>query len=145
MSQPVLTFLMSCVVGGFLGFVYDVFRITRIAIKTGKIVIFIEDILFFLISTVVSFTFIVVDNKGEFRGMLLIGEVIGAVVYFLTISVVLLKCAKWIIDAIKWILCLFWRIIKMMFHPIVLIYRTIHDRIMIKRVLLSLNQLTDAE
>lgn len=140
LNQQLLVFSMACVLGGALGFVYDFFRITRIAIKTCKAVVFIEDIIFFAIATIASFTFIMLENAGVFRGLLIIGEILGAVIYFYSISIVLIKSAHLIIRFIKFILKFIYNIF---FKPIVVILMWIKQKIDIKMMQIKLQRLLD--
>ncbi|MBE6671491.1 MAG: hypothetical protein E7593_04730 [Ruminococcaceae bacterium] len=109
----------SFVLGVFLGVVYDVFRIRRLAFYCEKntettasifhrqrmfieeIVIFIEDVLFWLISTVSMCIFIYYVNSGRFRGVALIGAVIGFFVYYKTIGKVVMLLSGCIINFLR--------------------------------------------
>lgn len=101
LSSQTLLFFTACLIGGGLGFSYDLFRSTRIAFKTHKIVVFIEDILFFKIVTIVSFIFLMMKNDGSIRGFLLIGEVLGGIIYFFTLSGVVIALLNWIMRVVK--------------------------------------------
>lgn len=100
LSSQAIMFLSSCVLGFCLAAVYDVFRITRIAVKTCNAIIFIEDLIFFIIVTISSFIFIIVKNDGVFRGFLIVGELLGAILYFFTLSILVLKAANLIINVV---------------------------------------------
>lgn len=140
MYEQISVFLMSCLIGGVLGFIYDIFRISRIAIKTHRIAIFIEDVVFFVIVTIMSFTFIIVENNGEIRGLLIIGEVIGAIIYFYTISVILLKSSKIIIKFLKWILAI---VYKITIKPFVTLFSFINNKISVKLMQIKLQKILD--
>lgn len=114
-----MIFMGACLLGAFLGIVYDAFRISRIAVKTHNILIFIEDVIFFVIVTVSSFIYIIVNNNGVLRGFLIIGELLGALIYFSTLSIAIIKAANFIIKIIKSILRFIYKIIKMIIKPII--------------------------
>ncbi len=97
-------FLQSCLLGAVLGFCYDGLRIFRIAIKCHSFVIAIQDILYCVLAAILTFSFVLAYHHGALRVYILAGELLGAVVYFFTISIVLLKISKFIIWLIKKIL-----------------------------------------
>ena len=53
-SQQTMTFLQSLLLGAALGMLYDVFRILRLLIPSGKVISFVEDIVYFLLCGVIS-------------------------------------------------------------------------------------------
>ena len=91
MPREVWSFLEAC---------YDVFRILRLAFPNGRILIFLEDLLYFAVAAVASFSFIVLANGGLLRAFILIGELLGAILYFFSLSLLIMGAAKQIIRAI---------------------------------------------
>ena len=109
----------SFVLGVFLGVVYDFFRIRRLIFYCEKntkantsifhrqrrlveeIVIFIEDVLFWLISAVAMCIFIYYINSGRFRGVAIFGAVIGFFVYYKTIGKVVMLLSGCIINFLR--------------------------------------------
>jgi len=118
-AGPVILFGESILLGAALGLLYDVFRILRISFKNGKVLIFLEDVLFFTVATIVSFLFIVLQNDGVLRAFLILGELLGAVLYFFTVSLVILKAATGIVHGIRTLL--FW-IYRIFFSPFVRLF-----------------------
>lgn len=121
-----LLFLNSCILGFCFGTIYDFFKITRIAVKTCAVVVFIEDLLFFVAVTIGSFVFIVIENDGMLRGFLITGILIGLILYFTTLSIVITKAATAIINVVKWILRF---IYKLTLKPILWVVRYIVNSI----------------
>lgn len=109
-------FLASVALGAALGVCYDVFRILRIAFKHRTAVVLVEDVLFFTICAVVTFCFLLASGDGQLRAFILIGELIGAILYYCTIGVLVIGISKRVIAAIRWVLHKIWRIF---FEPIV--------------------------
>ena len=103
-TAPVFLFLESCVLGFLLGALYDVFRILRLSFPNGRVLIFFEDVLYFVAVTIASFTFIVVQNSGALRAFLILGELLGAILYFFTLSILIMNAAHLIIRCVKAIL-----------------------------------------
>ena len=69
-SRQVYCFLMSVGVGAVLGCVYDVFKLLHIFLPSKKVVVFVEDVLYWIIAVFVTFIFILTFNSGEIRGFL---------------------------------------------------------------------------
>lgn len=121
-SRQVYCFLMSIGVGALLGCVYDVFKLLHIFLPSKKIVVFIEDILYWIIAGFVTFIFILVFNSGEIRGFLLIGELCGFVIYYFLMSPFVIKLLKSLISITVAVLKFIFRII---FTPIKFFFRII--------------------
>lgn len=67
LADQTMDFLLALAFGAGLGAFYDVFRILRALIPTGKIVIFFQDLLYWCICGVLTFLFILGVNAGEIR------------------------------------------------------------------------------
>lgn len=111
LTHQTLLFLEACLLGFLLGGVYDLFRILRLAVPHGKILVFIEDVVYFCVLTLASFIFVMTENNGLLRGFLLFGELLGAILYFFTLSFLLMKAAKGIIWAVYGLFRLFYRLL----------------------------------
>ena len=81
-----MIFACSCILGTGLGILYDVFRIIRIAINSKNITIFMEDVIYFILSGIITFIFVLKINSGESRFYILAGEGIGWIAYHLTLG-----------------------------------------------------------
>ncbi len=121
-SQQTITFLQSTLLGIGLGMLYDLFRILRLIIPSGKIISFVEDIIYFLLCGVISFAFLLAVNNGIVRGYLLIGEFLGAALYYFTLGKLIYRVADKLILFFKKFLSLFYRIFL---SPFVRIFRFI--------------------
>ena len=119
LGEQISVFLLSLLVGMALGALYDVFRISRVAFYTSPTAVFIEDVLFFLICGVTTFFFGLTVMDGILRAFLLIGELLGAVLYHFTLGRLVMGVAVKIIGMIKaifrflfkWVLRPLWRIL----------------------------------
>ena len=85
-ASQYLCFLYSIGIGVALGLIYDFIKIDRIVFKRKNLFVFCGDILFWLISTFVFFSFSVVFSNGQIRGYLLFGSLLGFLIYKLTLS-----------------------------------------------------------
>lgn len=120
--------LYSAAIGAMLGVIYDVFRIIRIAVSLGEkqkpksngkrakireavsfVVIFIEDVLFFIIAAIITILFIFMVNNGQVRLFAVTGEIFGFLLYYFTVGRIVLKLAERIIALIKYVFSLLYR------------------------------------
>ena len=89
--EQTLIFLASLGVGFILGIVYDLLRTLRLSITKSKPAIIVFDLLYFFVVAFVSFVFILAANKGEVRSYIIIGELIGALVYYFSLGITVIK------------------------------------------------------
>lgn len=115
MSDQALLFLMSVVMGVLFGLLYEVFRISRIAFRLSKVTIAIEDFIFFMLCAVGIFAFSLEYGNGMVRLFFVIGALLGAILYLLTIGRLIFAASRGIINAIKLFFSFIYRIF---IHPI---------------------------
>lgn len=128
LADQVFVFVSSLLVGAALGLLYDIFRITRIAFPTAPAVVFIEDVLFFLICALVTFFYGLTVIDGMLRVFLILGELLGGIIYFCTIGQLVMRVSKTIIKAVeavirfifRWIMRPIWLLI---YHIITFLLR----------------------
>lgn len=99
-SSQAYVFLCTIIGGMAIAFVYDIFRIFRKAVKTGSVVTYAQDLLYWLIVAVIMFITIYYSNDGELRGYLFIGAFIGVVLYALLFSRIVMNSSLFIIRTI---------------------------------------------
>lgn len=95
--SQISVFGYSCILGVGLGALYDLFRIFRMMTNHRYIGIFIQDVIYFIISGVVTFLFVLGMNKGEARFYILAGEGIGWIAYHLTIGELVYRSSEKIV------------------------------------------------
>lgn len=86
LKMQLIIFGSSCVLGIALGFMYDLFRIIRMIINPKNIGIFIQDVIYFILSGIITFLFVLCFNNGESRFYILAGEGIGWIAYHVTLG-----------------------------------------------------------
>ncbi|MDD3192389.1 MAG: spore cortex biosynthesis protein YabQ [Oscillospiraceae bacterium] len=118
-NTQTIIFLQALLLGAALGVVYDLFRIFRIAIPLPASAVVAEDVIYFVFCGFVSFFFAMTVNFGQVRFFILLGETLGFLLYYLTVGALVMKCAKKIIAAIRWILLAVW---KWLLRPVVQIF-----------------------
>lgn len=121
-ANEVFVFFEACVLGILFGALFDAFRIIRLSFKNPKSLIFVEDVLYFTVITLASFIFIVIENSGSLRAFLMIGEILGGIFYFFTISIPIMKSANFIIRMINGVLVFLY---KITLRPFVKLFRYI--------------------
>jgi len=86
--------------GIVMGFVYDLYRISRYYLKPKKVVTFIEDFIFWIIISVIFLTVILYTNWGEIRGYIFLGFFTGAFLYSRFLSKIIITVMVWIVSGI---------------------------------------------
>jgi len=67
--------------GIVIGFIYDIYRIFRYYSKPKKIATFIEDLVFWIIVSIIALLILLFSNWGEIRGYVFLGFLSGAFLY----------------------------------------------------------------
>lgn len=119
-SEQARLFLLACTAGFAIGFVYDAFRIVRVAIPHPFVLIQLEDVLYWMLVIGGMFIFLQHVMDGEVRVYMVFGAFLGALVYFLTFSVVIMAVSTTIINFIKKVLAV---LLNMIVVPLRLILR----------------------
>ncbi len=82
LSSQANLFLVTILIGFIIGLVYDFFRITRKLFHHSNLLVYIEDLLFWIISTFICFYILLHKNNLELRFYIVIGIIIGLCLYF---------------------------------------------------------------
>lgn len=90
MSQLILIeiyiFCSSIMLGIIMAIAYDVLRIFRRIIKRGLVLVAIEDVIALSIASIITFNMIFTNNSGNVRSYILVGIIIGILLYMVSIS-----------------------------------------------------------
>lgn len=84
-------FLVFSLTGVIIGILFDFFRILRISIKTPNIITYIQDILFWILTGIIVLYSIWYFNNGELRIFVLLGLILGVLIYITTLSSIIVK------------------------------------------------------
>lgn len=90
-------FIASFASGIIMLIVYDVLRILRRIVKHSRLLVAIEDILFWVISSIFIFIMMYIENDGIIRGFSIMGMLLGMILYNILLS-------KYIVNGISYIL-----------------------------------------
>lgn len=111
MSGQAWLFLGTVVAGFVIGFVYDIFRIARKTAKHKSWLVQFEDVLYWSVASVMMFLFMLHQNNGEVRLFAIAGAAIGMVLYFNSLSPLIIKVSVAVIDFFKKVILTIVRII----------------------------------
>ena len=109
MTEQTAVFFRSLLLGAAVGCFYDLFRITRIAFVIPAPLVLVEDLLFFLFSSIVLFGFMLENSFGQIRYFILLGVALGWTIYYFTAGSLVIRCSARIIRAVKAALAFLWR------------------------------------
>ena len=111
-------FLVFSLTGVEIGILFDFFRILRRTIKTGNIVTYIQDILFWILTGILVLYNIWYFNNGEIRVYMFLGIIIGTLIYMSTLSNIFVKLFTKILSTII-------KVLEIPFKTIITIFRKI--------------------
>ena len=103
-TREALSFLYACLLGAGLGVLYDVFRLLRLLLFKNRVAIFLEDLLFSAMCTLVTLAFLVEFCSGRVRVYALLGELLGFFLYHFTVGELVIRVLKGLIALVKAVL-----------------------------------------
>lgn len=106
MTRELILFLWSILYGVIILFFYDWIRSLRMVIEHGKILITIEDFIFWIAVGIFLFHRLYCNNGGILRGYFFAGILLGMVFYTGTISRFVIKFVSFLLKRLK--LCISW-------------------------------------
>lgn len=101
MALQTRIFLLSIGLGFLLGFLYDIFYISRLAFTKSKYAVYIQDFIYLLICSFATFIFILSLSSGVVRYYILVGELLGWLIYYLSTGLFVVAYADKAVKAIK--------------------------------------------
>ncbi len=129
-------FLIFTIDGVLIGIIFDIFRILRKTIKTSDFVTYIEDFLFWIITSIILFYSIFTYNNGELRFFMFLAVILGFVLYLCTISSYLIKINVKIINVIKRI---FLKLFEIIYKPLIKTFKILKKVIFKPILFVSIN------
>lgn len=114
--------LVSIMAGMLLGFLWDIYRLLRHYIKLGSIGVAIGDLIYWLVSIYAGTSLIFELSYGNIRFFILMGFVLGALLYFYGMSSYILRLFIFVIDKIS---ALIIKTLNKLIEPIKFILRKI--------------------
>ncbi|HEY8499300.1 MAG TPA: spore cortex biosynthesis protein YabQ [Clostridia bacterium] len=109
MMHEVYVFVSAMVSGLTAGFLYDLIRLKRKALKTKTAMAAFEDIAFWIAASILVFAVAYVSNQGEMRMYFFLAVLIGVVFYYAFMS--------------RWVILILTFILKITLKPFILLFR----------------------
>ncbi len=102
MIQEAYVFLSAMGTGLITGFLYDLFRLKRKALKTRGLMVTLEDVFFWIITAVLVFITAYISNQGEIRLYFFLAMLSGVVIYYSFLSFWVTQILTFIVKIIIW-------------------------------------------
>lgn len=110
-SQAII-FVYSIAGGALAAFLYDLFRIKRRIIKTGMLATSIEDFVYWMLVSIIMLATVYYGNEGEIRGYIILGAAMGAILYFVALSHMVIDSSVFIANIIKQIILFIYKVVS---------------------------------
>ena len=111
-TNELIAFLYFTISGMLSGLVFDMFRCKRKIIETSNILVYFEDLLFWIIIGAIAIYTSYIACNGQVRMFMLFAMLLGSMIYFLTISRICYKVFESVCRYIKRLLEVFSEIIN---------------------------------
>ena len=111
-NNELMAFFYFTISGVISGFVFDLFRCKRKNFTTSNWLVYIEDLLFWMIIGGIALYTSYVACNGQIRVFMLISMLLGAMIYFLTFSKICYKVFETLCRYIKRLIEVFLKIIS---------------------------------
>ena len=122
LSHQSMVFLLFIALGMVFSAVYDVLRALRRVFKYKSWLVQAQDLVFWIIATLLVFYAILIINYGEVRAYIILGIILGTIIYFSAFSPFVLRV---FVRLIKWIKKAVELLIKIILAPFIFIYKLI--------------------
>ena len=103
-ANQVYVFFWSIGIGALLTLLFDFFRLFRRNNNIRDIAVYIQDILFMILAVVIIIISAFMTNSGELRGYMIMGYLVGGMLYLLLFSKIFLKTFGYLLDKLEYIL-----------------------------------------
>lgn len=87
MAQQTQVFMLSVGFGFLLGLVYEIVRFVRAVFSHSRTAVIIQDILFSIICTLLSFFFLLCIDDGKLRMYPYLGMIMGFAIWYFTLGI----------------------------------------------------------
>ena len=116
--------MYSIISGILIGIMFDLYNIIR-GVKIPKIIIIIQDILFWILTAIIVFTFLLYTNYAFLGPYVYIFMTITLIIYLRFVSPIVLKLERSIIDKLSRVIRV---LLKNLIYPIKIIYSNISGK-----------------
>lgn len=123
------TFCYAIMLGAFCGIIYDIIRVFRRIIKKGIAITVVEDIIYWLMVSILMFMLMYRENGGMVRGYAIIGMAFGMILYEISIGKFFVKyVSKFLNYILNRILKVLEWVLKKVLKPFTIIVRLYCDK-----------------
>lgn len=112
MMHEVTVFLSAMGSGAIAGFIYDLFRLKRKALKTKAFIVGLEDVIFWVFTALLVFTTATISNQGEVRLYFIFAAFIGVVLYYWLLSLWVIQILTFFVKVMVWPFAFLVRVLK---------------------------------
>lgn len=100
-AEQTQVFIIFVIVGIIISFLFDIFRILRKVYKFSNMLIYMQDILFWLLTGIIILQAIFKFNSGDIRIFLFLGIFVGVFNYISLFSIYVIKIGSFILKLIN--------------------------------------------
>ena len=100
-AEQTQIFIIFVIVGIIISFLFDIFRILRKVYKFSNMLIYMQDILFWLLTGIIILQAIFKFNSGDIRIFLFLGIFVGVFIYISLFSIYVIKISSFILKLIN--------------------------------------------
>lgn len=100
-AEQTQVFIIFVIVGIIISFLFDIFRILRKVYKFSNMLIYMQDILFWLLTGIIILQAIFKFNSGDIRIFLFLGIFFGVFIYISLFSIYVIKIGSFILKLIN--------------------------------------------
>jgi len=115
-SQEAYILLASIYGGILIGFIYDLYKIVRLIFSPKKIATVLQDLIFWIIISLVAFFVLVNSNDGDIRFYNFLGFVLGAFMYYQVLSAIITRTVIYLAKQTKIFILDLYKLIKYPFR-----------------------------
>lgn len=119
-ANQAYVFLCSVIGGIAAAFIYDLFRIKRKAIRTINLITHLEDLIYWIIVSLMIFLMVYISNDGQLRGFIFLGIAIGVLLYILLLSRLVMKVSLAVISFVAGVIS---TVVRIILFPLILLCR----------------------
>lgn len=101
MTSPMYILVAFFISGLLIGVLFDIFRVSRKTFKIPNILVYIEDVLFWILTGAITLFTIFTFTDGQIRLYMILVMILGAFIYLITISKYFIIINTKIINLIK--------------------------------------------
>lgn len=116
MGEQTKIFALSLGFGFLIGIFYDVLRLFRLLCSNSKKVFMVFDLLYTLAAAIATFLFLLTVTGGSVRAYVLLGELLGFLIYFVTLGTLLSTFFERIVACLKRVISKISKGCKRLFH-----------------------------